>query len=95
MDKKKISNVNITDIEYEIVRKEQEIINLESVLTSNSSDIGDYKIIQGMDCHAWGLAWPYDINELNEKRQAVRDQINVLEDEIVELQTQIDGAVAE
>lgn len=95
MDKKKISNVNITDIEYEIVRKEQEIINLESVLTSNSSDIGDYKIIKCMEYQTLGMELPYDINELNEKRQAVRDQINVLEDEIVELQTQIDGAVAE
>ncbi len=32
---------------------------------------------------------PYDINELHQKRQAVRDTINQLQDEIIELQNQI------
>ena len=38
---------------------------------------------------------PYDVNELNESRQAIRDQINTLEEEIAELQTQVDEATAE
>lgn len=95
MARKKTVEVNVTEVRNEIVRKEQEIRNLEAALTSTSSDIGDYKIIKCMEYQTLGMELPYNINELNEKRQAVRDQINTLEGEIVELQTQIDGATAE
>lgn len=84
--------VNVTEVREEIARKEQEIRNLEAALSSTSSDIGDYKIIKCMEYQALGIEMPYDINELNEKRQAVRDQINALEGEIVSLQAQVDGA---
>lgn len=84
--------VNVTEVREEIARKEQEIRNLEAALSSTSSGIGDYKIIKCMEYQALGMEMPYDINELNEKRQAVRDQINALEGEIVSLQAQVDGA---
>lgn len=90
MAKKK--TVNVTEVREEITRKEQEIRNLEAALTSTSSNIGDYKIIKCMEYQALGMDMPYDINELNQERQAVRDQINTLEDEIVELQAQVDAA---
>lgn len=87
--------VNVTEVREEIARKEQEIRNLEAALSSVSSNIGDYKIIKCMEYQALGMEMPYDINELNEKRQAVRDQINTLEDEIAGLQAQVDAVTAE
>lgn len=73
------------DVREEIARKEQEIRNLEAALSSTSSDIGDYKIIKCVEYQALGMEMPYDITELNKKRQAVRDQINALESEIASL----------
>lgn len=87
--------VNVTEVREEIAKKEQEIRCFESNLTSVSSDIGDWKIIKYMEYQAMGMDAPYDINELNEKRQAVRDQINTLEDEIAGLQAQVDAVTAE
>lgn len=87
--------VNVTEVREEIARKEQEIRNLEAALSSVSSDIGDYKIIKCVEYQALGMEMPYNISELNEQRQAVRDQINTLEDEIAGLQAQVDEATAE
>lgn len=87
--------VNVTEVREEIARKEQEIRNLEADLSSVSSNIGDYKIIKCMEYQILGMEMPYDINELNEKRQAVRDQINTLENEIAGLQAQVDAVTAE
>lgn len=61
---------------------EQEIRNLEASLTSVTSDIGDWKISKCMEYQSIGMKSPYDIFELHEKRQAVRDKINELQDEI-------------
>ena len=83
------------EVREEIARKEQEIRNLEAALSSVSSNIGDYKIIKCMEYQILGMEMPYDINELNEERQAVRDQINTLEDEIAGLQTQVYAVTAE
>lgn len=95
MARKKTVEVNVMEVREEIAKKEQEIRNLEAALSSVSSNIGDYKIIKCMEYQALGMEMPYDINELNEKRQAVRDQINTLEDEIAGLQAQVDAVTAE
>lgn len=39
----------------------------------------DYKIIKCFECHALGLKLPYDIKELHEERQQLRDSINILQ----------------
>lgn len=95
MARKKTVEVNVMEVREEIAKKEQEIRNLEAALSSVSSNIGDYKIIKCMEYQALGMEMPYGINELNEKRQAVRDQINTLEDEIAGLQAQVDAVTAE
>lgn len=95
MAKRKTVEVNVMEVREEIARKEQEIRNLEAALSSVSSNIGDYKIIKCMEYQILGMEMPYDINELNEERQAVRDQINTLEDEIAGLQTQVYAVTAE
>lgn len=66
-------------------RMEQEIRNLESQLSCTTSDIGDWKIAKAMEYQLVGKDLPYDIKELNQKRQAVRDRINELQKAIEEL----------
>lgn len=39
----------------------------------------DYKIIKCSECSLAGLELPYDITELHAQRQALRDEINELE----------------
>lgn len=41
----------------------------------------DYKIIKCSECQLVGKEMPYDVATLHEERQAIRDQINQLEQE--------------
>ncbi len=61
---------------------EQKIRDLKSTLYSSASDIGDWKIAKCMEYSMCGETAPYDIAELNKKRQAVRDEINELEEQL-------------
>lgn len=70
-------------MDYEERRKlEQQIINLKSSLESRESDIGDWKIAKAQEYILAGIECPYDIAELHAKRQAVRDEINRLREEL-------------
>ena len=40
----------------------------------------DYKIIKCSECQLLGQPMPYDVAELHEQRQAIRDKINKLEE---------------
>lgn len=71
-----------------VEQKEQEIRNLTSSLTSTASPIGDWKVSKYMEYQAMGMEAPYDIYELHTQRQAVRDKINELRDEIEILKLQ-------
>ena len=71
-----------------ICQVKQEIINLEARLSSNTSDIGDYRIIK---CYEAALAQkeaPYDVAALIAERQKVRDSINTLEAEIAAIEAE-------
>ena len=57
----------------------QKIIDLKTILSSPNSDIGDWKIAKCMEYHSMGLELPYNIVELGEKRQLIRDEINDLQ----------------
>lgn len=61
---------------------EQEIRNLTADLSSAVSDIGDWKIIKYQEYIDAGKPAPYDINDLNIRRQAVRDRINEIQKEL-------------
>jgi hypothetical protein len=61
---------------------EQEIRDLTCDLSSSNSDIGDWKIAKCMEYITLGKEAPYDLAELSEKRQAVRDKINELQDKL-------------
>ena len=41
----------------------------------------DYKVIKCAECQLLGEGMPYDVAELHEQRQAIRDKINTLEQE--------------
>lgn len=56
-------------------------MELESQLSG-----GDYKIIKCAEAQAVGEALPYDAAKLHADRQAKRDRINAIEDEISELE---------
>lgn len=55
---------------------ENEYYCKRSSLLSNSSELGDWKVVKSMEAQLSGLPLPYDIEELHAKRQAVRDRIN-------------------
>lgn len=63
----------------------QEIINLQASLSATTSDIGDWKAIKCYEAALQKIEPPYDIDELMTKRQAVRDKINKLQDELSSL----------
>lgn len=75
----KKSSVTVTKTKAEL---EQDIRNLEASLISGSSDIGDWKIAKCQEYALAGLDLPYDIQELHNARQAVRDEINTIQEQI-------------
>lgn len=58
---------------------ESELRELRSSLEANTSEIGDWKIVKAMEYKLSGEDIPYDIDELNEKRQIVRKRINEIQ----------------
>ena len=66
----------------ERMEKEQEIRNLQSMLSSTASPIGDLKISKHMEYTLLGMDSPYDIEALHTERQAIRDRINDLQEEL-------------
>lgn len=60
-------------------KHQQEIYDLQTMLTSSNSDIGDYKIIKCYEASLSGAKMPYDLEDLLAKRQAARDRINELQ----------------
>lgn len=61
---------------------EQEIRNLQAELTSVASPIGDWKVCKCYEYALSGETAPYDIQELHTRRQAIRNRINELQEEL-------------
>lgn len=55
------------------------ISELKNSLTSNDSEIGDYRITKCYEASLLGKDMPYNVAELHNKRQEIRDEINRLE----------------
>lgn len=77
------------DIQKEIDDMEAEIRTLRSELSANTSDIGDYKIIKIYEARLQSKEDPYDLEELLEKREAVRLRIDTLRKEIDKLKEKL------
>lgn len=58
---------------------QKRISDLKESLTSTDSNIGDYRITKCYEASLIGLDMPYDVADLHQARQAVRDEINQLE----------------
>jgi len=60
----------------------REIIALKAQLSSQISDIGDWKIIKIYEARLRGLEDPYNFEELAQKRDSVRAKINKLQEQL-------------
>jgi hypothetical protein len=58
----------------------EKISNLKNSLTSSDSSIGDYRITKCYEASLIGAEMPYNITELHQKRQDIRNEINRLEE---------------
>lgn len=63
--------------ETEKYNKQVKISELQRELDST-----DYKIIKCSECQLLGQELPYDVTELHTQRQAIRDEINKLQEEL-------------
>lgn len=62
-----------------------ELAALMSSLSANTSDIGDWKVIKIYEARLKGEQDPYDFDELAAQRQAARDRINEVQQELKKL----------
>lgn len=67
----------LTETERDAI--ESQIRTLISRLDAPTSDIGDWKIIKIYEARLRGESDPYNYEELDAARQAVRDEINALQ----------------
>lgn len=77
-----IAQEELLKAEKERNNKQRRIIELTNALSAPTSDIGDYKAIKCLTAAALGKEMPYDLAELEAKRQAARDEINAIQAEL-------------
>lgn len=69
--------------EFELVIKDGQVVDVKQIKTIEDLKLEladtDYKVIKCVEYQLAGLEIPYDIQELNENRQSIRDSINALE----------------
>lgn len=65
---------------------EMEIANLRARLSSDVSNIGDWKVTKTYEARMEGKPDPYDTAELMKSRQEIRDKINELQAQIKALE---------
>lgn len=62
-----------------------EMAQLMSNLSANTSSIGDWKVIKIYEARMKGDEDPYDFDTLSARRQAARDRINEIQEELKRL----------
>lgn len=77
--------MEIEEMRARIQQASYEMDLLKCRLESRESDVGDWKIIKIYEYRLQDKEDPYDFESLQAARQAVRDQINDLQNEIAEL----------
>jgi len=63
-----------------------EMLECESRLSSSASDIGDWKVIKCYEASLQSKPMPYDIDDLMQKRQMMRNRINEIQEQLKELE---------
>ena len=87
-----MDNTEVTNSkQQQTQQKQQEIINLKCSLSSEFSEIGDWKVTKTYEARMNGQADPYDFAALTKARQDVRDHINALEKELAEANKETNG----
>lgn len=73
-----------TDEELAEMEERERISNINNEISELKAklDASDYKIIKCFECSMVGLEMPYDVEQLHEQRQAIRDIINEKENEL-------------
>lgn len=61
---------------------------LLSNLSANTSSIGDWKVVKCYEAKLQGKEMPYDVDALLAARQAARDRINAIREELKELEAE-------
>lgn len=74
---KEKSLINDEKIQQKIYEVKNEINNIKKQLSDT-----DYQVIKCAEYSQTGLEAPYDVDELHKTRQALRDKINLLENEL-------------
>lgn len=62
-----------------------ELAELMSGLSANTSPIGDWKVIKVYEARMLGKEDPYDMEQLTAERQAARERINEIQNELKKL----------
>ncbi len=70
----------------EEIQEQVNLLSTEKMELESQLSGGDYKIIKCAEAQAVGDPLPYDAAKLHADRQAKRDRINAIEDEIAALE---------
>lgn len=70
------------------IQEQVNLLSTEKMELESHLSGGDYKIIKCAEAQAVGEPLPYDAAKLHADRQAKRDRINAIENEIAELERQ-------
>ncbi len=68
-----------------------EVSELIKKLSSNSSDIGDWKVIKIYEYRMAGKPDPYDFDKVHSGREEIRKKINDLKERIKEIEDELDS----
>lgn len=74
------------DNEENLIKSGNSVILSEEAMSNATNTMTFWKIVKYMEAKLLGNDLPYDTNELNSKRQKVRDRINELKVLIVNLE---------
>ena len=72
--------------EKELMQKNEELADLERILSES-----DYKIIKSYETSLIGKELEYDIEQLHNERQNMRDKINEVRNEVAKLKERLGG----
>lgn len=66
----------------------RQITALQNALSSNTSDVGDWKIIKIYEARMSGQDDPYNFDEVRAAREEIRAKINQLQAELATVETE-------
>ena len=82
--KKVLFNTQESDAEEYKISIDEQQANIQMEIERLKSELqeSDYKVIKCAEAMAIGVEMPYNVTELHNERQALRDKINELESEV-------------